>query len=44
MLVESVLVEVEMVEKEDEGEKWEIGKLVVWIVSLNKLGNGVEML
>jgi hypothetical protein len=31
-------------EKEEEGEKREIGKLAVWTVSSNKPGNGVEML
>lgn len=44
MPVESVLVEAETVEKEDEGEKREIGKLAAWTVSSNKPGNGVEML
>lgn len=34
----------EDVDKEDDGEKREIGKLAVWSVSSNKPGNGVEML
>jgi anaphase-promoting complex subunit 10 len=40
---EDVVVE-EEAEKEDDGEKREIGKLAVWSVSSNKPGNGVEML
>lgn len=41
---ESAMVEEDATEKEEEGEKREIGKLAVWTVSSNKPGNGVEML